>query len=73
MRLKSLTDDNARAIQMKRSHEEFLAGGGSEEEYKRIKRLANRIFKTVRKQYEQKTYYGFMAANFFAIKARKPK
>ncbi len=73
MELKSLADEKVRTLRLKEGREEFLAGGGSEEEFRRIVQLTRRIRNVVKKQYQQKTYYGFMASNFFAIKALKPK
>ena len=73
MELKSLTDAEVRALRLKEGRELFLAGGGTQEEYKRLLRLTRRIRAVVKRQFIEKKYYGLMAPSFFIIKARKPK
>jgi len=56
-----------------RTREEFIAGGGSFDEYKRFRELSDRIRLVFKKQIEAGEYVVFSSGFFYVIKGRKPK
>jgi len=58
---------------MERTREEFLAGGGSLDEYERFQKISDRLKLVFRKQLEAGEYVVSSSGFFYVIKGRKPK
>jgi hypothetical protein len=61
-----------RAYWRSRQKEEFLAGGGDPEEFRRIWRLYSRTRRTCRRQVEKGKFFSCGAGLFYVIKGKKP-
>jgi SAM-dependent methyltransferase len=58
---------------MERTHEEFLAGGGTPDEFERYRKIVDRIKPIFQKQLVDGVYATCGAGFFYVIKGRKPK
>ncbi|MDH4222582.1 MAG: methyltransferase domain-containing protein [candidate division Zixibacteria bacterium] len=58
---------------MERVKEEFLAGGGDLEEYRRFREISDRLKLIFKNQFEAGEYIVFTSGFFYAIKGRKPE
>ena len=57
---------------MERTKEEFLAGGGNPEEYKRFREISERLKPILQQQIEEGRYTAFGPSFFYVIKGKKP-
>jgi SAM-dependent methyltransferase len=73
MTLQGLVDKTRRRYWLRRNRQEILAGGGTPEEYRRYKRMADYIEPIARRQLEAKTYSACGGSLFYVVKGRKPK
>jgi ubiquinone/menaquinone biosynthesis C-methylase UbiE len=69
---KQVLNKERRDTWMKREREHFIAGGGSPEEYDRLKKISDELVDDFRRQMEAKTYYACGGALIYVIKGRKP-
>jgi len=69
---KQLLNKARRDTLRQREKEEFLAGGGSPEEYAGMEKIADEIFDDFKRQLEEKIYYACGGGLFYVIKGRKP-
>jgi len=58
---------------MERAKEEFLAGGGSVEQFEQYRKICEGQMEVLKKQLENEEYVSFFAGLFYVIKGRKPK
>jgi SAM-dependent methyltransferase len=57
---------------IKREKEEFIAGGGSAEEYARMEGIADEFFDDYKQQIEDRVFYACGGGLLYVIKSRKP-
>lgn len=65
-------DETRRRILMEREREEFLAGGGTNEEYDRIEAISDKYFPIFKNQIDNKTYYSCGIGCIYISKGQKP-
>jgi SAM-dependent methyltransferase len=64
-------DPERRKTMRRLEREEFVAGGGTAEEYDRVSEIADRYIAVLQDQLVRGTYYACHASAFFVIKGRK--
>jgi SAM-dependent methyltransferase len=69
---KRFMDEEAYKTTVETEEEEFLAGGGTQEEYDRYWECAERIVAVVREQLENSEYFVCAVPQIFVTKGRKP-
>jgi len=72
MSLKGQKDKKMRRYWLRRNRDEALAGGATPEEYRRYKRMMDRIEPIFRRQLKTKTHASCGGALFYIIKGTKP-
>jgi SAM-dependent methyltransferase len=70
---KELLDEKRRGIFMDRAKKEFLAGGGSTEQFDRYRKINDRVMSILQQQIEDGEYFACGSTDFYIIKGRKPK
>jgi SAM-dependent methyltransferase len=70
---KELLDEKRRGIFMDRAKKEFLAGGGSTEEFDRYRKINDRVMSILQRQIEDGEYFACGSTDFYIVKGRKPK
>ncbi len=69
---KQVLNKDRRKTVMDREREHFIAGGGSPEEYDKLRKISDELVEDFRQQLEAKTYYACGSGLFYVIKGRKP-
>ena len=65
-------DEGRRRIMMEREREEFLAGGGTDEEYDRMEAISDELLPIFKDQIKNKTYYSCFVGGVYITKGQKP-
>jgi ubiquinone/menaquinone biosynthesis C-methylase UbiE len=69
---KQLFDEERHKILKEREREEFLAGGGAEEEHDRIRAVGEKMRAQMRKQLDDGSYFACGPGTMYVIRGRKP-
>ena len=72
MMKKQLLDEKNIEFWLKSMEEEFVAGGGTQEEFSEMRRISDRLKPIIRQQMEDGTYASCGGNFFYVIKGRKP-
>lgn len=70
---KQTLDEQLRKIRFAREEEEFLAGGGTPEEYQRYRDMEQQYQSIFRRQVEAGEYFACGSTHFYIVKGRKPE
>ena len=73
MMKKQLLDEKNIKFGLERMEEEFIAGGGKEEEFSGIREISDRLKPVIRQQMEDGVYASCAGSLFYVIKGRKPR
>ncbi len=70
---KNMLDEGHADFWYKRGREEFLAGGGDEEEYDRYVELGKNLIPVAQQQFDAGEFYSFGSNDMYIVKGRKPE
>lgn len=70
---KNMLDEEHADFWYKRGKEEFLAGGGDEEEYDRYVELGKNLIPVAQQQFDAGEFYSFGSNDMYIVKGRKPE